>query len=69
MVLLQGTSLAMVGAYVLAEELGKNPAGAFGRYEERMRPFVAQNQALALDNPGQGAAPERVQQAANGITL
>ncbi len=50
----QGTSLAMVGAYVLAQELGRAPddhapldyAGAFTRYEARMRPFVEQNQAL-----------------------
>ncbi|TMR89824.1 FAD-dependent monooxygenase [Nonomuraea basaltis] len=65
----QGTSLAMVGAYVLAQELGADPAAAFDRYEERMRPFVAANQALALENPGQGAAPESVQRAATGITL
>ncbi|GAA3645013.1 FAD-dependent monooxygenase [Nonomuraea antimicrobica] len=65
----QGTSLAMVGAYVLAEELGADPATAFARYEERMRPFVAANQALALENPGRGAAPESVQRAANAITL
>ncbi|MGI5284352.1 FAD-dependent monooxygenase [Nonomuraea polychroma] len=65
----QGTSLAMVGAYVLAQELAADAAGAFDRYEERMRPFVAQNQALAVENPGQGASPESVQLAANGITL
>ncbi|TMR09037.1 hypothetical protein ETD86_45305 [Nonomuraea turkmeniaca] len=65
----QGTSLAMVGAYVLAQELGTDPATAFDRYEQRMRPFVARNQALAVENPGQGAAPESVQLAANGITL
>ncbi|MGW0807597.1 FAD-dependent monooxygenase [Nonomuraea sp. NPDC002799] len=63
----QGTSLAVVGAYVLARELGTD--GAFERYEERMRPFVAQNQALALENPGGGAAPESVRLAADGITL
>jgi 2-polyprenyl-6-methoxyphenol hydroxylase-like FAD-dependent oxidoreductase len=65
----QGTSLAMVGAYVLAEELAANPDTAFDRYEEHMRPFVAKNQALALENPGQGAAPESTQLAANSITL
>ncbi|MFD0886756.1 FAD-dependent monooxygenase, partial [Streptosporangium algeriense] len=65
----QGTSLAMVGAYVLAEELGREPAGAFERYERRMRPFVELNQALALENPGQGASPESVRRAADGITL
>ncbi|MFB4283399.1 FAD-dependent monooxygenase [Nonomuraea sp. MTCD27] len=65
----QGTSLAMVGAYVLAEELDRDPAAAFERYEERMRPFVAANQALAHENPGQGASPESVERAANSITL
>jgi 2-polyprenyl-6-methoxyphenol hydroxylase-like FAD-dependent oxidoreductase len=65
----QGTSLAMVGAYVLAQELGRDPLGAFERYERRMRPFAEANQALALENPGQPAAPESVQRAANAITL
>ncbi|WP_433512948.1 FAD-dependent monooxygenase [Nonomuraea sp. CA-143628] len=65
----QGTSLAMVGAYVLAQELSRDPQGAFDRYEARMRPFAELNQALALENPGQGAAPESVQRAANGIAL
>jgi 2-polyprenyl-6-methoxyphenol hydroxylase-like FAD-dependent oxidoreductase len=65
----QGTSLAVVGAYVLAQELARSPETACDRYEERMRPFVARNQALALENPGQGAAPESVQRAATSITL
>ncbi|MEV0228044.1 FAD-dependent monooxygenase [Nonomuraea sp. NPDC050786] len=65
----QGTSLALVGAYVLAQELGRDPRAAFDRYEERMRPFVARNQALALENPGGPAAPESVQRAATSITL
>jgi 2-polyprenyl-6-methoxyphenol hydroxylase-like FAD-dependent oxidoreductase len=50
----QGTSLALVGAYVLAQELGRSAgdhapldhAGAFARYEARMRPFVDKNQEL-----------------------
>ncbi|MFI6180862.1 FAD-dependent monooxygenase [Nonomuraea sp. NPDC051191] len=65
----QGTSLALVGAYVLAEELGRAPEGAFDRYERRMRPYVALNQALALENPGMAASPESVRRAADGITL
>ncbi|MCK2214963.1 FAD-dependent monooxygenase [Actinomadura sp. ATCC 31491] len=65
----QGTSLAMVGAYVLAQELAAGPAAALDRYEHRMRPFVAANQALATENPGQGAAPESIQRAATAITL
>jgi 2-polyprenyl-6-methoxyphenol hydroxylase-like FAD-dependent oxidoreductase len=47
----QGTSLALVGAYVLAYELGRTPddhALAFARYESRMRPFVEANQELAF---------------------
>ncbi|MFC4013431.1 FAD-dependent monooxygenase [Nonomuraea purpurea] len=65
----QGTSLAVVGAYVLAQELGAGGEGAFERYERRMRPFVAQNQALALENPGRGAAQESVQRAANSLRV
>ncbi len=38
----QGTSLALVGAYVLAQELGED----FGAYEQRMRPFVEANQEI-----------------------
>jgi 2-polyprenyl-6-methoxyphenol hydroxylase-like FAD-dependent oxidoreductase len=46
----QGTSLAIVGAYVLARELALSPhnhASAFAAYERRMRPFVDKNQAIA----------------------
>jgi len=46
----QGTSLALVGAQVLACELSRSPddhAAAFARYEERLRPFVEINQAIA----------------------
>ncbi|MER6951738.1 FAD-dependent monooxygenase [Nonomuraea sp. NPDC000554] len=65
----QGTSLAMVGAYVLADELARDPSGAFDRYERRMRPFVQANQALATENPGEGASEESVRRAAHSITL
>jgi 2-polyprenyl-6-methoxyphenol hydroxylase-like FAD-dependent oxidoreductase len=52
----QGTSLALVGAYVLAGELaaaeGDHRIG-FTRYENEMRAFVEQNQKLAMQNlPG-----------------
>jgi len=46
----QGTSLAIVGAYVLAWELAQSPddyATAFEAYEKTMRPFVEVNQAIA----------------------
>ncbi|WP_410563716.1 FAD-dependent monooxygenase [Amycolatopsis sp. cmx-4-61] len=66
----QGTSLALVGAYVLAQELGR--AGheeAFAAYERRMRPFVALNQALATENAEGPAAEESVERAKNAISL
>jgi 2-polyprenyl-6-methoxyphenol hydroxylase-like FAD-dependent oxidoreductase len=47
----QGTSLALVGAYVLADELAKSPANhtaAYSRYQARMRPYVLLNQAMAF---------------------
>jgi 2-polyprenyl-6-methoxyphenol hydroxylase-like FAD-dependent oxidoreductase len=46
----QGTSLALIGAYVLAGELtaaGGDRAVAFGAYERALRPFVERNQTLA----------------------
>jgi 2-polyprenyl-6-methoxyphenol hydroxylase-like FAD-dependent oxidoreductase len=45
----QGTSLALVGSFVLGRELarsGDDHALAFARYETRMRPFVQVNQDL-----------------------
>lgn len=49
----QGTSLALVGAYVLAGELaaaGGDHRAGFTAYEREMRPFVARNQALGPAN-------------------
>ncbi|PWU45117.1 FAD-dependent oxidoreductase [Micromonospora globispora] len=49
----QGTSLSLVGAYVLATSLaaaGGDPAAGFADYERRMRPFVEVNQRLAERN-------------------
>jgi 2-polyprenyl-6-methoxyphenol hydroxylase-like FAD-dependent oxidoreductase len=47
----QGTSIALIGAYVLAGELaaasGAHPR-AFAEFESVMRPFVRANQALGL---------------------
>jgi 2-polyprenyl-6-methoxyphenol hydroxylase-like FAD-dependent oxidoreductase len=47
----QGTSIALIGAYVLAGELaaasGAYPR-AFKEFEDVMRPFVEANQALGL---------------------
>jgi 2-polyprenyl-6-methoxyphenol hydroxylase-like FAD-dependent oxidoreductase len=44
-----GTSMALVGAYVLAGELAASPhdpAAAFGRYQDEMRTYVAECQEL-----------------------
>ncbi|MFF5900740.1 FAD-dependent monooxygenase [Streptomyces argenteolus] len=68
----QGTSLALVGAYVLAECLagtGGDHGAAFARYEERMRGFVALNQALATENPGGPASEASVDRAKNALSL
>ncbi|MFG3258203.1 FAD-dependent monooxygenase [Streptomyces sp. NPDC048172] len=73
----QGSSLALVGAYVLADELGKEGAegtegdlaAGLARYDARMRPFVAVNQALATENPGRGASEESVERAKNALDL
>ncbi|VVJ22306.1 monooxygenase [Amycolatopsis camponoti] len=50
----QGTSLALVGAYVLGHALATIPdhAAAFAAYESRLRGFVERNQALV----GEGKA-------------
>ncbi len=48
----QGTSLAVVGAYVLAGELAAANGDyrtAFGHYEKICRDYVTQNQRIALD--------------------
>jgi 2-polyprenyl-6-methoxyphenol hydroxylase-like FAD-dependent oxidoreductase len=47
----QGTSLALIGAYVLAGELAAASGAyqtAFQQYEEEMRPYVLLNQALGI---------------------
>ncbi|MGZ3148212.1 FAD-dependent monooxygenase [Lentzea chajnantorensis] len=53
----QGTSLALVGAYVLAGELSVNRETAFQRYEELLRPYVTANQDMALKNQANGGQP------------
>jgi 2-polyprenyl-6-methoxyphenol hydroxylase-like FAD-dependent oxidoreductase len=47
----QGSSLALVGAYVLAGELATRPdhTSAFAAYEQTTRPFVELNQALVTE--------------------
>ncbi|ANZ42531.1 FAD-dependent oxidoreductase [Lentzea guizhouensis] len=53
----QGTSMALVGAYVLAAELAAGVDGAFGRYEDALRPYVTANQEMALKNQANGGQP------------
>jgi 2-polyprenyl-6-methoxyphenol hydroxylase-like FAD-dependent oxidoreductase len=73
----QGTSLALVGAYVLAHELARTPqdhAAAFARYEALMRPYVELNQALAEISRDGGVGPDApvykaMETAKNGIVL
>ena len=50
----QGSSIALVGAYVLAGELATHadPVEAFTAYERIARPFVEANQALAGSGGG-----------------
>jgi 2-polyprenyl-6-methoxyphenol hydroxylase-like FAD-dependent oxidoreductase len=50
----QGTTLAIVGARVLAATLAAHPtaAAAFAAYEQRMRQFVQMNQQLASTGLG-----------------
>ena len=68
----QGTSLALMGAYVLARELQRTPAdvcAAFQRYESRMRPYVELNQAL-VDLDRTGPIPDDIMNTAkNGIAF
>jgi len=68
----QGTSLAMVGAYAIAQELARSvdPSSAFERCEVRMRPYVDANQALAVKNrPDEKAADDAMAKAKNAFTL
>lgn len=68
----QGTSMALVGGFVLARELARTPAdiaGACARYEQRMRPYVEVNQAL-VDVTREGPVPEaQMDRAKHGIVL
>jgi len=58
----QGTSLALIGAYVLAGELAAASGAyqtAFQRYEREMRPFVALNQELGVRSASLMRSKER----------
>jgi hypothetical protein len=60
----QGTSIALVGAYVLAGELAvhDDSAAAFESYERIARPFVEANQALATREGGSLFLPRTQQE-------
>jgi 2-polyprenyl-6-methoxyphenol hydroxylase-like FAD-dependent oxidoreductase len=70
----QGTSVAIIQAYVLAQELARHAAAAdghtlaFRRYEERLREFVTLNQAL-VGAEGQPAAEGAVDGVKDAVDL
>ncbi|SAL50879.1 putative monooxygenase VioC [Caballeronia udeis] len=68
----QGTSLGLVGAFVVARELVRHqgdPTQAFAAYEHRMRPYVDLNQAL-VDLTREPPTPDHLMtEAKNGIDL
>jgi 2-polyprenyl-6-methoxyphenol hydroxylase-like FAD-dependent oxidoreductase len=59
----QGSSVSLVGAYVLAGELTTHDdhTTAFAAYEKTVRNFVEQNQALATEGGGVVAPRTRQQ--------
>ncbi|WP_152366043.1 FAD-dependent monooxygenase [Microlunatus speluncae] len=70
----QGTSVAIIQAYVLAQELARNAAAtdghtvAYRRYEERLRGFVDLNQAL-IGPEGQPAEEGAVDKIKDAVDL
>jgi 2-polyprenyl-6-methoxyphenol hydroxylase-like FAD-dependent oxidoreductase len=68
----QGTSLALIGAFVLGRELaraGGDHAGAFARYEKRMRPFVLMNQDMMSVERRDHIPDDVFARAKNGIVI
>lgn len=66
----QGTSLALVGAYVLAGELSRSaPATAFTTYEQLTRPYVERNLKLGRDNLGRMVSKSSLQSWAGAMML
>lgn len=68
----QGTSLALVGAHLLAEALaaaGGDHVRAFAAYERRMRPFAELNQSIATRRPGERAAGPSMDEVKNAVEL
>jgi 2-polyprenyl-6-methoxyphenol hydroxylase-like FAD-dependent oxidoreductase len=68
----QGTSLALIGAFVLARELGRSAGdheAALSQYETRMRPFVQANQDLLFRDRQASDADEIFNEAKMAISL
>ena len=68
----QGTSLALIGAFVLAKELLCSPedhAAAFARCEVRMRPFVRKNQDMVSVERREPIPDDIFDEAKNAITI
>jgi 2-polyprenyl-6-methoxyphenol hydroxylase-like FAD-dependent oxidoreductase len=68
----QGTSLALIGAFVLGRELarsGGDHAAAFARYEARMWPFVLANQDLLFRDRHAPDADDIFDKAKKAISL
>jgi len=68
----QGSSLALVGAYVLAGELkaaGGEHTKAFARYEQLMRPYAEKNLQLGRDNLGRMVAKSGLQSWLGAVML
>lgn len=64
-----GTTLALVGAYVLASELGRTAVPeALARYEAVLRPFVARAQQLPPGGPAGFAPSSRIAVALSELT-
>jgi 2-polyprenyl-6-methoxyphenol hydroxylase-like FAD-dependent oxidoreductase len=68
----QGTSLALIGAFVLGREMaraGGDHAAAFASYEARLRPFVLMNPDM-VDVQRQTPIPDDIfNRAKNGIVI
>ncbi|WP_028934121.1 FAD-dependent oxidoreductase [Pseudonocardia spinosispora] len=67
----QGTSLALVGGYVLAGELSTadDHRAGFDGYRRAMAGYVAANQALATRDGGALSRPDALAEASHAITL
>jgi hypothetical protein len=68
----QGTSLALIGAFVLARELTRMPkdhGSAFARCEARMRPSARKNQDMVLLERREPSPDDVFDDAKNSIVI